>query len=325
MILAAGLSPAWQQIVLLERFQVGEVNRARQVQWCGSGKVLNVALALRELSRLNRQEGNPQGHTGELSRAVALVGGQTGDAIQREFTRMDLSARWVTARQPTRVCTTILDQQNHTTTELVQNAGAIEAAELEAFRQAFVEEAATAEVVILTGSFPAGTPATFYRELIKQTCGRLLVDAQGEPLLESLAARPFLVKPNREELGRTLARPVDTLPRLHAAMRELNERGAAWVVVTEGKARVWISSASTLNSIEPPQAPVVNPIGCGDCLAAGIAVGLATGYDPPRALALGVAAAASNIQSLRPGQIDRTQVQCLEQELVGRQTSGSSG
>ena len=31
MILAAGLTPAWQQILVFERFRGGEVNRARQV------------------------------------------------------------------------------------------------------------------------------------------------------------------------------------------------------------------------------------------------------------------------------------------------------
>ena len=51
MILAAGLSPAWQQIMTLAELRIGEVNRARDVQWCASGKVLNVGLALHRLAR----------------------------------------------------------------------------------------------------------------------------------------------------------------------------------------------------------------------------------------------------------------------------------
>ena len=46
MILAAGLTPAWQQIVEFDGFAVGQVNRARSVHWCASGKVLNVGIAL---------------------------------------------------------------------------------------------------------------------------------------------------------------------------------------------------------------------------------------------------------------------------------------
>ena len=49
MILAAGLTPAWQQILSFRRFIPGEVNRAEQSIWCGSGKVLNVGCALHHL------------------------------------------------------------------------------------------------------------------------------------------------------------------------------------------------------------------------------------------------------------------------------------
>jgi len=40
-ILVAGLTPAWQQILRFDDFRPGEVNRASEVQWCCSGKVLN--------------------------------------------------------------------------------------------------------------------------------------------------------------------------------------------------------------------------------------------------------------------------------------------
>ena len=40
MILSAGLTPAWQQILVFDQMHWGEVNRASEVAWCGSGKVL---------------------------------------------------------------------------------------------------------------------------------------------------------------------------------------------------------------------------------------------------------------------------------------------
>ena len=67
MILAAGLSPAWQQIVLLEALHLGEVNRASEVHWCASGKVLNVGLALH--------------HLGAKSLTLSPLGGANGAAI----------------------------------------------------------------------------------------------------------------------------------------------------------------------------------------------------------------------------------------------------
>lgn len=317
MILVAGLSPAWQQIVVLDELQTGEVNRARDVRWCASGKVLNVGIALRELSTgVFRNEGvAASSQRAWETRTLALVGGMTGDAIRREFDALSIEGRWITSTSPTRVCTTILDRRTGATTELVENPAAIANVELDAFVAAFREEAKEAAVVVLTGSFPAGVPATLYRELMQSVSGRVLVDCQGPPLLAAVEARPYVVKPNREELGRSLGRAVNTDVELHAAMRELNARGAEWVVITQGKGRVWISSATQLLSIDPPAVELVNPIGSGDCLAAGIAGGLAVGCDLPEAVAWGVAAAAENVRHLLPARIDASAVAGLRERL----------
>ena len=302
MILAAGLSPAWQQTVVLDRLETGAVNRATEVRWCASGKVLNVGLALHALSSSPFLGTAPRGTLD--CRTLALVGGTTGAAIRREFAERKVAARWIDAAHPTRVCTTILDRTTGRTTELVENAGTISSVELDAFRLAFREEAKLAQIVVLTGSLPAGAPPTLYCDLMRHVAGRVILDCQGEPLLAALAARPFVVKPNREELGRTLGRAIDTDNDLHSAMREMNARGAEWVVVTHGKHRVWISSANSLHAIDPPSVELVNPIGSGDCLAAGIAIGIAAGHALPDAAALGVAVAAENVRHLLPAQID---------------------
>lgn len=171
------------------------------------------------------------------------------------------------------------------------------------------DESREAEVVVLTGSFPAGVPGTLYRDLLEDTRGRVVLDAQGEPLLAALERRPFLVKPNRQEMANTLGRRVDTDADLHAAMRELCRRGAQWVVVTQGKERVWVASERELLSLTPPAVTVVNPIGSGDCLAAGIAVGLARGDVVPEAVRFGLAAGADNASQLLPARLDPARVQ----------------
>lgn len=343
MILVAGLSPAWQQVVLLDELHVGEVNRAREVHWCASGKVLNVGIALAHLQRTPTLEWNARnpaprtpnaspaskqvsGVPGEVAsaspessspqcRVLAVVGGTGGDAIRQEFDGLGIASQWIISRSPTRVCTTILDRKGRTTTELVENAGSMTPDELQAFQTAFVRDASQADVVVLTGSLPAGVPSSLYRDLTRQSRGRVIVDVQGPPLLEAIAARPFLIKPNREELGCTVGRELSSDADLHAAMLELNQRGAEWVVVTQGKHAVWASHDSTVWCIEPPFVDVVNPIGCGDCLAAGLAWGLSNGLDPPAALLRGVAAASENARQLLPGRLDGARVDDVSRRL----------
>lgn len=307
MILAAGLSPAWQQIVVLDSLAVGEVNRAREVHWCASGKVLNVGAALAALKDDTRQ-----------SQTLTVIGGSTGGAVRREFETRALPARWIETPSPTRVCTTILDRSTGRTTELVQNAAPIDEDDLDRFCEAYREESRRADVVVFTGSFPAGTPATLYADLMAETRANVVLDAQGEPLLAALARRPLVVKPNREELARSLARTVDTDDGLHAAMRELCRRGAQWIVITQGNKPVWVGSERELFSLNPPSVPVVNPIGSGDCLAAGIAAALARGDDVPCAVEFGIAAAAENVQHLLPARLDVERVTARARQFERR-------
>lgn len=92
MILAVGLSPAWQQTLLMDNFQTGRVNRADSALWWASGKAINVGRALHQLGRGTQS-----------SRTLCLVGGLGGEAIEREFREAGCSARWIHSETPTRV------------------------------------------------------------------------------------------------------------------------------------------------------------------------------------------------------------------------------
>lgn len=297
MILVAGLSPAWQQIMEFERLSFGEVNRARSVHWCASGKVLNVALALQRL-------GAGSGNTSAEPYCLTAVGGWSGAAIRSELAAVGVAAEWIEAEAPTRVCTTLLDRGSATTTELVENAAPLPSEAVEKFLQRFADLAPQASLIVLTGSLPAQIAPTLYADLLRQTATPALLDCRGPELLACLPLRPLVVKPNREELAVTVGRPLHSSEELHTAARELNQAGAQWVVVTDGAQPVLVSGADGTCWWEPTRSvtQVINPIGCGDCLAAGLAFGLAHGLDFPSALRIGLQAAAENAEQLLPAQ-----------------------
>ena len=295
MILLAGLTPAWQQTLVFDAFTPGQVNRAREVYWNASGKVLNAAAAVRWL--------------GGDGLAVAPVGGPAVAAFDHELDALGIRRRWIATEASTRVCTTILDRSRGTMTELVENGRPLAPAELEAYLAAYAEEAAKADVAVISGSLPAGTSDGYYRELVRRTPCPVVLDFRGPGLLGVLDLEPLVVKPNRQELAETLGRPLETDEELRAAMRELNRRGAQWVVVTQGSGPVWLSSASKLHRFQPPAiADVVNPLGSGDALAATVAWAVHEGRDVPEAVPLAIAAAADNLRHLLPCRFDRDAV-----------------
>jgi tagatose 6-phosphate kinase len=240
----------------------------------------------------------------------------TGQQIQDDCAQLGLAARWIITSAPTRVCSTLVEAGRGLVTELVPEAPALATAEREGFQAAFAEEAAHAAVVVLIGSLPPGTSSSFYQDLLVHVRGRVILDARGPELLAALAARPFLVKPNRQELASTLGRPLETEDALFEAMRELNGRGAKWVVVSGGDAPVYASGPAGLWRLQAPAVRVVNPIGCGDCLAAGLAHALTNDWDIPDVLCFGLATAVDKLGRLLPGQVERDHVEELARSVT---------
>ena len=307
MILTAGLTPAWQQILVFDSFAEGEVNRAREVHWCASGKVFNAGIAA--------------SHLGGPNLTLAPVGGPVAPQIERELDKLGVSGRFVRTESATRVCTTILDEATGAMTELVENGRPLSTAELEAFRQAYAEEAARADVAVIIGSLPDGTPPTFYRELLQRTPCPAVLDFRGVGLIRLLDLEPYVVKPNREELAQTLGHPLSTDEELIAAMQSLNALGARWVVTTQGPGPVWVTSASEIYRFEPlPADRIVNPVGCGDAMAATIAWATRQGRDVPTAVKLGMAASTQNLGQLLPCRLDPSVVE----DLAGRVSNRKS-
>ena len=298
MILSAGLTPAWQQILVFDRFRYGEVNRAAEAVWCAAGKVLNAAVAAHQL-------GGP-------TLALATVGGPPRRDIERELDALGVPHRWVVTEAATRVCTTIIERSTAKITELVENGRPLAPKELDRFRRAYAKEAARADAVVLIGSLPADTPPSYYRELLEKTPCPAVLDFRGPGLLSVLDLKPYVAKPNREELAHTVGRPLDKDEDLVQAMQALNARGAQWVVVTNGSRPVWVTSASKVYRLDPlPVKEVVNPIGSGDAKAATIAWATAGGREPIEAVRLGIAAAADRLRQLLPGRVDRAKVRSM--------------
>lgn len=301
MILAAGLTPAWQQTLVFSHFRPGEVNRAHTAVWCASGKVLNVGAALHGL--------------GAVSRTISIFGGATGRLMRDEYDQLGVHTTWVETQSASRVCTTILDERTGSMTELVENASAVSPKELEEYAARFAADARQAEYVVLTGSLPLQTPADFHRRLMESTSARVLLDVRGEELKQCLPLAPYLVKPNREELGHTVGRRISTDDELHDAMRELRDLGAQRVLVSQGADALWLLDAAGFHRFQPPKVTTVNPIGCGDCLTAGIAAALSERASDIDAVRFGMAAAAENAGQLLPARLDRQNVERRLNEL----------
>ncbi len=271
MILVVGLSPAWQRTLEFDTLVPGKVNRAVRVSEMASGKGVNVARVARQL--------------GAEVRLLTVAGGCRGRQLMAGLP----PAVVVRVKAETRICQTLI--AGGVITELVEEAGPLSRKEVASVLRHFDRQQARARLIVLSGSVPAGCGDDFYARLIRRARVPVLVDAHGRQLSQAMAARPLVVKVNRDEFRECV--------------------GAQWVVISDGARPVEVRHGRERFTVTPPRVKAVNTIGCGDAMMAGMAVALARGEAMPEAVRLGVACGAANALTPQPGFVHAADVKRL--------------
>lgn len=288
MILCVGTSPAVARVMTFERLIPDTVNRAREVYVSAAGKAINAARVARQL--------------GADVICSGILGGETGQFIQQELVHLRIESRFVISNSPTRVCVTLLDRQTRQTTELVQEAPPAEPKDRQQLLQILQTLLDRVSIVICSGTIAEGLGDDLYAEIVTLFHTRpVIVDAKGPPLKQA-ASRGAIIKCNRQEIVQTY----DSNP--DSAVRQSLQQGARAVIISDGPRPTVIATPEARWKIKSPPIDVVSPIGSGDALAGGLAVGLERGWSVPQAVRLGVACAASNAMQIRPGEINPSDV-----------------
>jgi tagatose 6-phosphate kinase len=285
MILAVSLNPALDKYLRLARLERGGHLEAKEVVASAGGKAVNVAGVLRVL--------------GETVELCGFFGGVVGDYLLQAVALEGVVAHPVRIQAQTRTAF-VLVEDDGTETEVVEPGGAVAAAEISQLRARLREAAERASVVVLSGSVPPGCPDDIYVRLLADCAGRpAIVDSSRAPLRALLDARSrpavSIIKPNRREaeaaLGRALAMPAA----IAGALREFAAAGVALPVISDGAAGLYALAQGEVWHARPPRLQAVNSVGSGDAAVAGLAVGLARGWDIEPTLRLAAACGAANV------------------------------
>ena len=296
MILCIGTTPAAQRTMVFRHLLLDEVNRAATTTDGIAGKSFNVAKVLKAL--------------GEEPLATGFLGGERGEELRAGLAARGIQLECVPVPVRTRQCITVIDESAGAHTELVEESKPVPEADYEKLIAIVRRRIPESKAVIMSGSLTPGGPTDLYfrcTQLAEQAGALSVVDAQGQPLLEALKARPGLVKPNRSELAASTGRQLKDETAVMSAMRELRDRGAQRVVVTAGKEPALAFDGATFWRISAPLIKPVNPIGSGDALAAGTVSRLLRGDDLGEACRWGSAAGAANALTLMAGEVERSE------------------
>lgn len=299
MITVAGFNTTLDRLVGVDTLRPGEVNRATSEQEYPGGKGLHVAQTIAAL--------------GERVQLIGLVDAAHRNMIGRRMSERGVLFHGIEIPDSMRTCLALRDAQGRITEILGQGpelAETYQADLLRAFRRG-VEES---DLVILSGSLPRGFAANTYAEMAthaRHAGRRCLIDASGEVLRHAVTVQPFLVKPNHDEVSELLGHEVVDLDAAIRAAMILHTLGVAMPVVTMGALGAIAIDASGVWHAHIELERIYNTVGSGDCLLAGLTVGMARSMNLEETLRLGVACGAANAQGQETGFVERRAVEAL--------------
>ncbi|MCU0283902.1 MAG: 1-phosphofructokinase [Candidatus Nanopelagicales bacterium] len=282
MIVTVTCNPSLDRTLAVAALVRGEVIRAESTMEDPGGKGVNVTRFL--VAR------------GNASVAVLPSGGAIGRALVGALSDAGIPHRAVPIAGATRSNVTVVEPDG-TTTKLNEPGPALSGAEVDALVAAVAERAMPGGWVVVAGSLPADLDTSIVArlgEVARAAGARFALDASGAALADGLAAGPDLIKPNAEELGEVLGRPLATLDEVLAGCDEARARGAGAVICSLGaEGAVLVDGAGRWHG-RGPAVPVVSTVGAGDSVLAGFLHGGGAG---PDALRTGIAWATAAVQT----------------------------
>ena len=305
MILCVNPNAAIDKTAVVPNFRLNEIHRPQQLITLAGGKGFNVARALKCL--------------GHEPRIMCWIGGHAGDYIVSALRREGIGVEAVRTDAESRTCLSILDPENQTLTEVYEQGEPIPPDKLAEFNTRFEHAVAGCEAVTLSGSLPPGVPSDFYAELIRLAHAAhvpALLDASGDALQQGIAARPALVKPNKQEFEDLLGARYETGAAGVPAMIELAQRYETTVIVSLGAEGVICANGEQVIRVRPPRVRAVSAVGSGDALLAGIAFGIAHSFSLEESLRYGVAAGAANALRIGAGVFDKREFDALVSQVT---------
>ena len=298
MIATVTCNPALDILVRPRRFSPGEINRYGAGMCQPGGKGINVSLLLHSL--------------GVETKALALAGGFTGREIARLLEERGCPGDFVWLPQGDSRINLKICPPGGEETQLNGEGPQIPEEAVERLERK-LSALGPGDGAVLAGSLPASLPQDLYARLMKPLVKNgveVAVDTTGEALLAALPCRPFLVKPNLEELEELFSVKLTGLAEIKEQARELQRLGARNVVVSLGAGgALLLEEGGRSLFCHGVRGQAVSTVGAGDSLVAGFLYGWQLHGTLEGGLRWGMAAGAATAFS--PGIATGEQVKAL--------------
>lgn len=296
MITVLTFNPSIDRLYKVENFEIGSVQRTNFVNTTAGGKGINVAKVLKKL--------------GQDVNCIGFLGGFNGDYIKSKIKSIGIKDNFTKIKEETRICINIVDR-NNISTEVLENGPYINQNEIIEFENNLFNTLENTKVLVASGSLAKGIPKDYYYKignLCNEKNVKFILDSSGESLKLGLKCKPYLIKPNVEELENLSGKKIRNIDDIIYIAKDILNIGVKNVCVSLGKDGMVLINNNIVYKVEIPSVEVVNTVGSGDSSVAGFSLGILNGYNLIDTLKLSNACGMSNAMSISTGNINLNDV-----------------
>ncbi len=260
MIATVTLNPSLDYIANVKNFKIGALNRTTHELILPGGKGTNVSIVLKNL---------------EIdTMAFGFCGGFSGHEFERLLTLNSVSSSFIYVKDGnTRINVKI---HGDCETELNGKGPKISVKELEELFTK-LDKLNSDDILVLAGSIPSSLPNTIYSDIMDRLTKKnikIVVDTTKTLLLNVLDKEPFLIKPNKVELGELFNVEIKSEKEVIKYAKKLRKLGAQNVLVSLGKdGAILVDKNDQIHISKAVGGKVVNSVGAGDSMVAGFLAG----------------------------------------------------
>lgn len=287
MIYTITFNPALDYVIRVQDFNVGKINKSQKEYIYPGGKGINVSIVLKTL--------------GQETTAMGFISGFVGKEIEKQVQKYGVQTDFIEIENDnSRINVKILGESEETAINAKGPYIELKYIELLYKKLEILEEK---DILVLSGSVPNGVPDDIYEEICKKVKDeniKVVVDSTGELLVNTLKYRPYLIKPNQQELEEIFGIKITSQDEALKYAKQLQIKGAKNVIVSMGSDGAVLLDENgysyKMKALNTENA--VNTVGAGDSMVAGFLAGHETFNNYEKALEIGVAAATATTNTI---------------------------
>lgn len=277
------LNPAIDKILYVDKFEKNITTRINRIVETVGGKGTHVSVNLKMM--------------GVDNVAFGIAHGHTGSEIVRMMRGFKIDTRFIEKAEHNSRTNYLLAESTGDSTLITEKGVLLSESDIDEVVALMRSVLKKGDYLALSGDASNYPNPFVYNEIMEKMRGMgvlYFLDTSGKTLKKCVESKPFLIKPNLDELAFLCEREITgAIGDVVEAIASLERLGIENIAVSLGEGGSVARLGREMYRVTPPKIDPVNTVGCGDCFLAGLLYGFGNKLSNEEILRYATAASAA--------------------------------